>query len=74
MDGQEWCYWDVGLERSWTIVDRLALTVRVFGELGDARHFRAQYGANPNAAAKRSAAAQSISQHADSSTPASSPA
>lgn len=50
VDGQEWCYWDVGLERSWTIVDRLALTVRVFGELGDARHFRAQYGANPNAA------------------------
>ncbi len=50
VDGQEWCYWDVGLERGWTLTDRLTLTARVFGELGDARHFRAQYGANPNAA------------------------
>ncbi len=50
VDGQEWCYWDVGLERSWLLLDRLTLTARVFGELGDARHFRAQYGANPNAA------------------------
>ena len=50
VDGQEWCYWDVGLERSWQLLDRLTLTARVFGELGDARHFRAQYGANPNAA------------------------
>lgn len=48
--GQEWCYWDVGLERGWSLTDRLTLTVRVFGELGDARHVRAQYGANPNAA------------------------
>lgn len=48
--GQEWCYWDVGLERSWELLDRLTLTARVFGELGDARHFRAQYGANPNTA------------------------
>lgn len=50
VDGQAWCYWDVGLERSWLLLDRLTLTARVFGELGDARHFRAQYGANPNAA------------------------
>lgn len=48
--GQEWCYWDVGLERAWSLTDSLTLTARVFGELGDARHFRAQYGANPNAA------------------------
>ncbi len=48
--GQEWCYWDIGLERGWSLTDRLTLTARVFGELGDARHFRAQYGANPNAA------------------------
>ena len=50
VDGQEWCYWDVGLERGWSLTDCLTLTARVFGELGDARHFRAQYGANPNAA------------------------
>jgi len=47
--GQTWCYWDVGLERGWELCDRLKLTARVFGELGDARHFRAQYGDNPNA-------------------------
>lgn len=46
--GQQWCYWDVGLKRSWELLDKLTFTVNVFGELGDSRHFAAQYGANPN--------------------------
>ena len=44
----DWCYWDVGLKRSWEICDALTLTVVAFGEFGNSRHFRAQYGANPN--------------------------
>ena len=48
--GQKWCYWDVGLKRSFEIYDRLTFTAQFFGELGDKRHFAAQYGANPNAA------------------------
>lgn len=46
--GQKWCYWDVGLKRSWQLTDRLVFTAQLFGEFGDARHFAAQYGANPN--------------------------
>ena len=42
-----WNYWDVGLLRSFGIVDSLSLTVKAFGELGNARHFRSQYGAKP---------------------------
>lgn len=47
--GQEWSYWDVGLRRGWKLCDRLTLTTQLFGELGDRRHFLAQYGSNPNA-------------------------
>ena len=43
-----WCYWDVGLTRSWELVDRLTLTATAFAELGDARHLRSQYGPNPH--------------------------
>ena len=47
--GQIWCYWDVGIRRSFEICERLTFTAQFFGELGDSRHFAAQYGANPNA-------------------------
>ena len=46
--GQKWCYWEVGLKRSFELYDRLAFTAQFFGELGDGRHFAAQYRANPN--------------------------
>ena len=46
--GQQWCYWDVGLTRSWKFLDDFTFTVTAFGEFGDGRHFAAQYGENPN--------------------------
>ena len=46
--GQQWCYWEVGLTRSWKFLEDFTFTATVFGELGDSRHFAAQYGANPN--------------------------
>ena len=42
-----WNYWDVGLRRSFEVWDDLFFTIDFFGELGDAHHFRAQYGAKP---------------------------
>jgi hypothetical protein len=47
-NGQHWCYWDVGLTRSWKFLEDFTFTATVFGELGDSRHFAAQYGANPH--------------------------
>ena len=47
-NGQYWCYWDVGLTRSWKFLEDFTFTATVFGELGDTRHFAAQYGANPH--------------------------
>lgn len=41
-------YWEVGLTRAWELCDSLTLTTSFFGELGNSRHFRAQYGPNPN--------------------------
>ena len=46
--GQKWCYWDVGLTRSWKFLDDFTFTATAFGEFGDSRHFAAQYGANPH--------------------------
>ena len=46
--GQQWCYWDVGLTRSWKFLDDFTFTATFFGEFGDSRHFAAQYGANPH--------------------------
>ena len=46
--GQQWCYWDVGLTRSWEFLDGFIFTATFFGEFGDSRHFAAQYGANPH--------------------------
>ena len=43
----DWCYWDVGLTRGWELVDRLTMTVTLFGEFGNSRHFMAQYGPHP---------------------------
>lgn len=42
-----WNYWDVGLFRTFEIYDDLSLTVKAFGELGNAKHFRSQYGPKP---------------------------
>ena len=46
--GQQWCYWEVGLTRSWKFLDDFTFTATFFGDLGDSRHFAAQYGANPH--------------------------
>ncbi len=46
--GQQWCYWDVGLTRSWKFLEYFTFTATFFGEFGDSRHFAAQYGANPH--------------------------
>ena len=48
-----WNYWDVGLKRSFGILDDLFFTVDFFGELGDAHHFAAQYGPNHGEAGSR---------------------
>jgi len=53
-NGQKWCYWDVGLTRSWKFLDDFTFTATVFGELGDSRHFAAQYGANPRGSGRYS--------------------
>jgi len=45
--GQEWCYWDVGLTRSWELLEGLVFTATLFGEFGDSRHFAAQFGDRP---------------------------
>ena len=47
-NGQKWCYWDVGLTRSWKFLGDFTFTATAFGEFGDSRHFAAQYGANPH--------------------------
>lgn len=38
-NGQKWCYWDVGLTRSWNFLDDFTFTATAFGEFGDSRHF-----------------------------------
>lgn len=50
----DWCYWDVGLTRSWKLIEGLMLTVTGFGELGDSRHFMAQYGPHPGGSGRYS--------------------
>ena len=49
-----WSYWDVGVKRSFGICDDLSFTVDIFGELGDAHHFAAQYGGRPGGEAYHS--------------------
>ena len=53
-NGQKWCYWDVGLTRSWKFLDDFTFTATAFGEFGDSRHFAAQYGANPHGSGRYS--------------------
>ena len=53
-NGQKWCYWDVGLTRSWKFLDDFTFTATAFGELGDSRHFASQYGANPHGSGRYS--------------------
>lgn len=43
----DWCYWDVGLNRAWELAEHLTMTVTLFGELGNSRHFLSQYGPHP---------------------------
>jgi len=53
-NGQKWCYWDVGLTRSWKFLGDFHFTATAFGEFGDSRHFAAQYGANPDGSGRYS--------------------
>ena len=53
-NGQHWCYWEVGLTRSWKFLDDFTFTATAFGEFGDSRHFAAQYGANPHGSGRYS--------------------
>ena len=53
-NGQKWCYWDVGLARSWKFLDDFTFTATAFGEFGDSRHFASQYGANPHGSGRYS--------------------
>ena len=39
-------YWVVGVKRSFEILDNLSLTVDLFGDLGDGRHYANLYGPN----------------------------
>lgn len=41
---ERWNYWEVGAFRSFALAKDLSLTAKLFGDLGDADHFRAQYG------------------------------
>lgn len=43
----DWCYWDVGITRSFELLERLTLTLTAFGEFGNSRHFISQYGPHP---------------------------
>ena len=43
----DWTYWCVGARKTISITEDLSFTVDFFGDLGDARHFRDQYGAKP---------------------------
>ena len=53
-NGQHWCYWEVGLTRSWKFLEDFTFTATAFGEFGDSRHFAAQYGANPHGSGRYS--------------------
>lgn len=46
-DPVQWCYWQIGAKRTFALTDDLSLTVDFFGDCGDARHFRDQYGPKP---------------------------
>ena len=37
--GDEWNYWDVGVQRAWALCEGLTFTARFYGELGDGRLF-----------------------------------
>lgn len=41
-------YWCVGAFHSFELTDTLSLTIDVFGDLGDARHYRHLYGPKPH--------------------------
>jgi hypothetical protein len=46
-DQTQWCYWQVGLRRTFELTDTVFLTLDFFGDLGDDRHFSSQYGRRP---------------------------
>ncbi|MBR4171332.1 MAG: hypothetical protein IKR48_06740 [Kiritimatiellae bacterium] len=45
----DWNYWDVGVKRTFSLTDTVSFTLDFFGDLGDSRHFAAQYGPKPSA-------------------------
>lgn len=50
-DPEHWCYWEIGVLRTFDleeVLKDLSFTVKFFGDCGDARHYRSQYGAKPN--------------------------
>lgn len=49
-DQAQWCYWQVGLRRTFELTDDLSVTLDFFGDLGDERHFLSQYGPRANGA------------------------
>lgn len=42
------CYWDVGVTRSWDLMERLTMSITAFAEFGNSRHLMAQYGHHPS--------------------------
>ena len=40
-------YWRVGARKTFPITEELSFTIDCFGDMGNARHFRDQYGAKP---------------------------
>lgn len=46
-DQVQWCYWQVGLRRTFELADTVFFTLDFFGDLGDDRHFSSQYGRRP---------------------------
>jgi hypothetical protein len=46
-DQVQWCYWQAGLRRTFELSDTVFFTLQFFGDLGDDRHFRSQYGLRP---------------------------
>lgn len=49
---ERWNYWEIGAYRTFALAKDLSLTAKLFGDCGDADHFRSQYGprvGRPNA-------------------------
>ena len=49
-DQAQWCYWQLGMRRTFGLGQGLSVTLDFFGDLGDDRHFLSQYGPRTNGA------------------------